>query len=216
MIITQPDRVLLARQIKEYGPRLSGSLLDVGAGRVRRYASYLPHIQSYQTLDANPNSGADIVGSAEAIPLESESKDSILCTQVLEHVPHPQKAVAEMFRILRSGGYCLLTAPQMNELHEEPHDYFRYTCHGFRQILEDAGFKVIQIDQRGRYPATIMQLRIRHMINTWKPYENRMTMLILAPLTYLLTRFALWRDSSSRNPADTLDTIGWCVLAQKP
>ena len=36
----------------------------------------------------------------------------------------------------------------------------------FVDTLEDAGFKVIQIDQRGRYPATIMQLRIRHMINT--------------------------------------------------
>ncbi len=216
MIITQPDRVILEEQIRRFAPSLKGRLLDVGAGKVLRYKNLCTNITEYQTLERDASYGADIVGNAEAIPVPDASYDSVLCTQVLEHLPHPQKAVAEMFRILRPGGYCLLTAPQTNELHDEPYDFFRYTNHGFRVVFEDAGFIVENIDQRGKYHCTTMQIRIRHMVNTLKPYQNKGAMLLLAPLTAVLTKYARWRDNISKSPAVSMHAIGWCVLAQKP
>lgn len=216
MIVTQPDRTLLLRQIERLAPTLQGDLLDIGAGECRRYAALFKHVKSYRTLDPNAQWNPDIVGSAEAIPLPDASVDSVLSTQVLEHVPHPWIVIQEMFRVLRPGGHVLLTIPQVNELHEEPHDYFRYTSYGLQSLLTDAGFVVEDMHQRGKYHAMTMQIRIRHLINTWKPYQRKWVMLILGPLTLILTKYAVWRDSVSRNPAAALHTIGWAVLAKKP
>jgi SAM-dependent methyltransferase len=216
VIVTQPDRVLLGYEVGRYAPKLTGALLDIGSGRSRRYGALFSHVASYTTLDRDTDWKPDLVGSAEKIPLPDESIDSILCTQVLEHVPHPQVAIAEMFRVLKKGGRCLLTVPQENELHEEPHDYFRYTNYGLRVLFEEAGFTIEAMDQRGGYHAMMMQIRIRHLVNTWKPYERKLAMWILAPLTLLLTNYALARDRACRNPAAKLHTIGWCVLARKP
>lgn len=216
MIITQPDRVLLLQQVERHAKELHGKLLDIGSGRSRRYDALFRHVSSYRTLDRDASWKPDLIGSAENIPLPNASVESILCTQVLEHVPHPAKAVIEMFRVLSKGGSCLLTVPQENELHEEPHDYFRYTKYGLQALLEEAGFTIEAMDPRGGYHAMMMQIRIRHLVNTWKPYERRWAMWILAPLTLLLTKYALWRDRFCHHPAAKLHTIGWCVLAKKP
>lgn len=216
MIITQPDRVLLAEEVARHAPMLRGTVLDVGSGRYRRYQHLCTGATEYRTLDHDPAGGPDIVGSAEHIPLPDASVDGVLCTQVLEHLPHPWLAIAEMYRVLRPGGRIVLTAPQTNELHEEPHDYFRYTNYGLRRLFEDAGFVVEAIEQRGKYHATLMQIRIRHLVNSWRPYDRRWAMWILCPLTMLLTRWAIWRDSVSSGPAVALHAIGWCVLAKKP
>ncbi len=216
MIVTQPDRYLLNEQIAKYAKKLNGDLLDVGCGRCRRYDALFKHVKSYRTLDRDTDWKPDVIGSAEAIPLQDKSVDSILCTQVFEHLPHPWIAIKELFRVLKPGGYCLFTVPQTNELHEEPHDYFRYTSYGLRSLFTEAGFTVEAMDQRGKYHCMMMQIRIRHLINTWKPYENKLAMWILCPLSILLNKYAIWRDSISKSPEVALHTIGWCVLAKKP
>lgn len=215
MIIAQPDRQILQAQIARFGPSLRGSLLDVGAGRSRRYQKVCTNVATYTTMDVTAEGGADIVGSVEAIPFPDAHFDSILCTQVLEHVPHPHIAMKEISRVLKSGGYCLLTVPMWNELHEVPHDYFRYTNYGLKTLFQDNGFEVEVMDQRGKYHALKAQLKIRHMIDRWKPYENAMAMNLLAPLTILMTKWALWRDAQDKTPASALHAIGWCVLAKK-
>lgn len=215
MIVMQPDRYILNEQIARFANELKDDLLDVGCGRCRRYDALFTHVKSYRTLDRDVSWTPDVIGSAEDIPLPDNSVDSILCTQVFEHVARPHIAIKELFRVLKPGGKCLLTVPQTNELHEEPHDYYRYTKYGLTTLLEDAGFHVEAMDQRGKYHSMMMQIRIRHMINTWKPYERRWAMLLLCPLSIVLTKFAMWRDKISTSPAVALHTIGWCVLASK-
>lgn len=216
MIILQPDRILIAKQVACYAPSLKGDLLDVGSGRSRRYASVCTNVTSYKTMDVSDAGKPDIVGSAEAIPCDDASFDSVLCTQVLEHVPHPVKVIQEIYRVLKPGGQCLLTAPQWNELHEIPHDYFRYTCYGLRTLFEDAGFKVEHIEQRGGYHALRTQICIRYLIDRFHPYENRLAMLIIFPLSVLITKWGIWRDTLDTSAANRLHAIGWCVVARKP
>lgn len=216
MIVPQPARQLIDDQIRRYGPHLSGMLVDLGAGQIRRYKKHCPNVHEYKTLDHDDAHSPDIVGSCEAVPLPDASVDSVLCTQVLEHLPHPWIAVKECFRILKPGGKCLLTAPQTNELHELPHDYYRYTNHGMRVLFEDAGFSVDVIEQSGGYYAMMAQLRIRHAINGWKPYERRA---FLAPVTlyaWILTKTAYLLDGWFPSEENRWHTIGWCVLATKP
>lgn len=215
MIITQPARTLIAAQMIKFGSLLCGDLLDVGAGSLRRYQCCFPRIHTYRTLDVNANSGADIIGSAESIPLPDASVGNILCTQVLEHVPHPWLAIQEMYRVLRPNGLLLLTVPQMNELHEIPHDYYRYTNYGLRQLLQEAGFEVRHLEQSGSYHSLIAQVKIRHWVNRLQPYSRMWALWILAPITYLYTQYALWMDRRFPSEEASWHAIGWCVVAEK-
>ena len=216
MIVTQPDRVLLRQQVAKFAPHLSGKLLDVGGGDGRRYKGIAPEVTSCVTLDMNPDLKPDLVASAEAIPLEDNSIDSVLCTQLLEHVPHPWIVFKEIHRVLRPGGKALLTVPQLNELHEEPHDYFRYTIFGLRSMAADTGFRVLEVDQRGRYRCCMAQMRIRRWIDALRPYQNRWAMLLMALPTLLYTNWAIWRDERDSSPAVAKHTIGWALVLEKP
>jgi len=215
MIVTQPDRILLREQVRKFAGELRGSVLDVGGGDGKRYRHLLQHAESYRSLDTNAKLSPDVVGSAEDIPLDDASVDSILCTQLLEHLPHPRRALSEMLRALKPGGLILLSAPQWNELHEEPHDYFRYTCFGLRTMCEEVGLQVKVMDQRGAYHSCQAQMRIRYWIDRLQPYKRWWAMCILAPLSMVYTRYALWRDALDHSHASAKHAIGWALLLQK-
>ena len=59
----------------------------------------------YKILDKVADYSPDIVGDIHELPLEDNSVDAILCSAVLEHVEEPQRAVKEMYRVLKKGGY---------------------------------------------------------------------------------------------------------------
>lgn len=64
----------------------------------------------YTTADLS-NPTADMHFDIQSIPFESDSFDAILCSHVLEHVPDDRRALAELLRILKPGGWALLQAP---------------------------------------------------------------------------------------------------------
>lgn len=215
MIISQPDRILLQRELALLAPQLSGAVLDIGGGTGKRYKGLFAHAKSLRSLDLNPDLHPDIIGDAEAMPIESDSVDGIVCSQMLEHVPHPWKALAEMHRVLRPGGKVILTVPQLNELHEEPHDYYRYTIFGLRTLCIEAGFTILEEHQRGKYHALMAQNRIRRWIDGWHPYQNPLAMLLLSPLSAAYARLALALDAVDTSAASAKHAIGWTLLLQK-
>lgn len=136
-------------------------VLDVGAGDAP-YRELFGHAR-YRTVDWSESlhpraSSSDIVASAEAIPLPDASIDLVLLTQVLEHVPDPKPVLAEQLRLLRPGGRLALTAPLVWELHELPHDYFRYTGPGLERLLATAGFEAVDVRPRNDCFTTLAQL----------------------------------------------------------
>lgn len=136
----------IQRAAAELAP--GSSILDVGAGDAP-YRELFAHA-SYLTCDwehsiYKPDRPPDIVATASNIPLDVASVDAILSTQVLEHVAEPSSVLAEFFRLIKPGGRLWLTAPLAWYLHEEPYDYYRYTSHGLRFLLERAGFIEIEI-----------------------------------------------------------------------
>lgn len=215
MIIPQPDRILLAREIETHARRLSGDILDIGCGKLRRYARFCTSVKTYRTLDVDASFEPDIVGSAEAIPLPDASVDAVICTQVLEHVEHPWIAMKEIARILRPGGKCLITVPQTNELHEEPHDYYRFTKYALESLCRDNGLRIDAMEQRGSFFATQAQMHIRGLINRWSPYQNRIAMYALWPVCAFLAFAGMKRDEFSRHPTFLRHAIGWCFVATK-
>lgn len=213
-MIFQPDRYLLKKQVKKYALYIRGVVLDAGSGEGDRYKSFLK-FDKYITLDINSNSGADIIGSVENIPLKENSVDSIISTQVLEHVKNPQKAASEFYRVLKSGGYCLVTAPQLNELHEEPNDYFRFTKYGLEEIFNQAGFKIIVTDRRGGFWSAHMQIQIRYAIDLFSLKKIKILRWIFQPFILLNGITAILLDFIDKSRANSKHAIGWLIIAQK-
>ena len=136
-------------------------VLDAGAGDAP-YRELFAHTD-YKTTDwtESPHPGArsaDIIASLDALPVEDASFDVVLCTQVLEHVAEPALVLAELRRVLRDGGELWLTVPFVGELHEEPHDHYRYTSYGLQGLCERAGFGEVRTWPLGGYFTAMAQL----------------------------------------------------------
>lgn len=84
----------------------------------------------YVVLDYVDTYHPHIVGDLQNMPLPDSSEESIVCLAILEHVENPFKAVAELHRVLKSGGQCLLYVPFLYYYHAERgyyQDYWRFT-----------------------------------------------------------------------------------------
>jgi hypothetical protein len=53
--------------------------------------------------------------------------------------------------VLKPGGRLLLIVPHEWEVHQSPHDYYRYTRHGVRYLLDRAGFEAVVIEPVGGF-----------------------------------------------------------------
>ncbi len=99
----------------------------------------LPPTASVTTFDIDPTSSADVIGDIceTNSVLPSESFDLLICTEVLEHVSNPFLAVMEIRRLLKPGGRAYLSAPFNFRIHGPLPDNWRFTEHGWRQLLSD-------------------------------------------------------------------------------
>jgi len=149
----------LSEDIQKYAKYAKGTLLDIGAG-LAPYQPFFKNIKKYIKMDNfnYPGAKPDIIGDALNIPLKKGSIDSIFSSQVLEHVTNPKKMVNEIHRVLKKGGVCILTTHMAQVLHGEPHDYFRFTEHGLRELFKK--FNYIEIKQNGGALLAIFQLFI--------------------------------------------------------
>lgn len=133
-----------------------GLTLDIGAGSLNYRGLIEKTGAQYKSLDFaktknkyQKNYNLDYIGDAQELPINDHQFDTVFCSQVLEHIPEPQKAVKEIFRVLKKNGYALISAPHLAYLHNEPYDFYRYTKHGLRYLVETAGLKIINIQPIG-------------------------------------------------------------------
>lgn len=120
----------------------SARVLDYGCADVP-YRHFFPPSADVVTVDlpGNPNAAVE-VASDGTLPLESESFDAVMSTQVLEHVSDPRLYLSECHRVLRPGGRLLLSTHGIFPYHPDPTDYWRWTSDGLRRIVAEAGFEV--------------------------------------------------------------------------
>ena len=136
-------------------------VLDVGAGTCP-YKNLFVHCEYYsqdfkkypgEKLGGTEKYGdIDIASDILSIPAEDGFFDVILCTEVLEHVPEPIKAIKEMVRLLKKGGKILITAPLGSGLHQLPfHYYGGYTPEWYKKFLPENGIIVKEIKPNGGF-----------------------------------------------------------------
>jgi SAM-dependent methyltransferase len=136
--------------MKEVVSYSKGELLDVGCGGSPFYPLFLQKTNSYVKTDIITSSGnPDIYSSITDLPFKDESFDTILCTQVLEHVFEPFHAFNEMKRVLRHGGIVIIGTPFIYWIHEAPVDYFRYTRYFYQKVAKMYDFEILYLKEVG-------------------------------------------------------------------
>jgi SAM-dependent methyltransferase len=202
-------------------------ILDAGAGELRNKSLCIHLIyvsqdfcqydgrgdaQGLQTGTWN-TSQIDLVCDITNIPEPDASFDVVLCSEVLEHLPDPLKALDEFARLLKPSGRLILTAPFASLVHFAPYHYASgFSRYWYEYHLPRRGFEIQELTPNGDWFSYTKQemLRLPAMARRYGDW--------CWPLAYLVAGigliYFLLRGKSRR--ADDLACFGWhCVAIRK-
>lgn len=140
-------------------------LLDAGAGecQYKKHCGHLKYVaQDIAVYDGKGDAGLqtgswdfskiDIVCDILDIPEPDASFDAVLCTEVLEHLPDPVRALDEMARLLRPGGMFIITAPFWSLTHFAPYHYATgFNRYFYEFHLGRLGFDIVEMTPNGNF-----------------------------------------------------------------
>jgi SAM-dependent methyltransferase len=167
-------------------------ILDAGCGR-QQYKKFCAHLKYYSqdfgkyvadekdsitaSYDNYQYGRLDYVGNIWEVDAPDSSFDAILCTEVLEHVPHPNRTIKEFSRLLRPGGTLILTVPSNSLRHMDPYYFFSgFSDRYLEKTLSDYSFTKIHINAVGSYHQWLMVEAFRCM-----RHEGLLAMMLLMP-----------------------------------
>lgn len=194
-----PDKIIkdiLWRDISYASAYAKGTLLDIGCGSKPYKQLFEKHVRRYVGID-KCSSHADMQKDFFATKIPHDSFDTILCTQVLEHVPNPNAFLKNISRVLKQNGIAIVTAPLVAALHEEPNDYYRFTKYALRDLFKNNGFSIISLKEEGNWISSTITMTAFYLESTCNRYLLRIPkkiviawlMLFGTLLSYLPSRF---------------------------
>jgi SAM-dependent methyltransferase len=190
-------------------------VLDAGAGE-GQYAHHFAR-QRYCGVDlavgdtAWDYSKLDVLADLTALPFRDGVFRAALNVVTLEHLREPAQALAEIARTIEPGGRLLVAAPHEWEVHQAPHDYFRYTRYGLQYLLEKAGFEPIEIRPAGGY----FRLVARRLLNGLQFFTGGVRWLGFIPAAILLVPPALILPLLDPLDRERNFTAGYICTARK-
>jgi SAM-dependent methyltransferase len=191
-------------------------VLDAGAGEGQYAAQFVR--QRYCGVDLAVGDvdwdygKLDAIADLCALPFGDGVFDAALHIVTIEHLREPGRALAEMARTLKPGGRLLVAAPHEWEVHQAPHDYFRFTRYGLEYLMERAGLEVVEIRPAGGY----FRLLARRLLNGLQFFTGGVRWLGFIPAAILLAPPAMilpWLDWLDREKNFTVGYVCWARKA---
>lgn len=147
----------LRRDLAEVLAASPGRLLDVGCG-AKPYRCFAPRAAAYIGIDVLPGPEVDhVITPSGPWPLVDGEFDTVVCTQVLEHVVSVEHVLAECRRVLRRDGTLLCTVPFLYNEHGSPFDFRRFSARA-TSVFESAGFEVREVRRQGAVGSSVAVL----------------------------------------------------------
>lgn len=204
----------IERAVENFSNSLPGAsrVLDGGAGETQYKRLFQRH--RYVAVDlavgdaAWDYSSIDALADLSRLPFRDNSFDAALNIVTLEHLSDPAGALAEFARVLRPGAPLLVVAPHEWEVHQAPHDYFRYTRHGLELLLRRARLEPVEIAPVGGF-WRLLSRRLLNGVQQSPALLKPFTALLFIPLALVV---------AALDPLDLRRdfTLGYRCLARKP
>jgi SAM-dependent methyltransferase len=146
----------------------TGRLIDLGCGKVPLFEAYKKYVTDNICVDwkntAHKNEYLDFeCDLTKKMPFQDNEFNTLILSDVLEHIPQPEKLWHEMHRIMTPKGKIILNVPFCYALHEEPHDYYRYTEHALRRFAEQSNFDILLLKPIGGTPEILADILAKHL-----------------------------------------------------
>jgi SAM-dependent methyltransferase len=162
-------KIIENKNVLHFAPEKILSELISRHAREYKKADYLAEGYYFDQIDYN-------IDISDMPIIENESFDCVIACDVLEHVQNHVGGMKELYRILKKGGYCILTVPQRDNLDvtfEDPTinttdgrknaygqaDHLRIYGNDFNKMLEDCGFEVSAIS-KGSFADRIVERNV--------------------------------------------------------
>lgn len=203
---------------------LRNRVLDVGCGdrwieeNIRSGTEYIG-LDYPLTVSKGYPGRVDVFADGQRLPFKADSIDTVLLLDVLEHIVSPGSVLAEAYRVLKPGGLVVLQVPFLYPLHDEPHDYHRWTDYGLRLLLERQGFKINELIHYGNPVRTASALAAISLAKSiLDAVSQRHPALILAPFMIVAMPFIniIGWLISILTPNSTFMPLGYRAVAVKP
>jgi SAM-dependent methyltransferase len=129
---------------------VAGRLLDLGCGKVPLFGAYKDRVTDTVCVDWSDGDHVDLVCDlAQALPFADGSFQTVIASDVLEHLADPQFAWREIARVLAPGGVVLLNVPFLYPIHAHPHDHFRYTGFALAHFMRSQRLEPVALQPIG-------------------------------------------------------------------
>ncbi|MCK5131411.1 MAG: class I SAM-dependent methyltransferase [Candidatus Sabulitectum sp.] len=146
-----------------------GRLLDLGCGKVPLYSAYKDCVTDNTCVDwgnsLHRNKHLDHeCDLTKPLPFKDGEYDTVILSDVLEHMPRPELLMKEISRVMSPDGILLMNVPFYYWIHEEPHDFYRYTEFALRYLSETSGMEVIVLTPTGGAPEIMTDIYAKNIL----------------------------------------------------
>ncbi|OGP21559.1 MAG: hypothetical protein A2054_00915 [Deltaproteobacteria bacterium GWA2_55_10] len=138
----------------------SGTVLDIGGKARGRRGSFSPafsDVSRWVYLNIDPLSGPDLICSLPDLPIQDGSADTAVMTEVLEYMPDFRRSLDELRRVLKKGGYAVVSSPFLNPIHAGHGDCIRMTEELLKKEISSR-FEVTRFERMGGAAAVIFDI----------------------------------------------------------
>ena len=190
-----------------------GALLDLGCGKVPLFAAYAPYVGDVICVDWSPGEYIDLpCDLTQPLPFGADRFDTIILSDVLEHLPEPELLWREITRVLRPGGAIIMNVPFYYSVHAHPHDYYRYTNFALERFVKLNGLTLILLEPVGGLVEIVADL-----------FAKAFSKLpLIGPPLAMLTQFVVGAFGRTRLGAKVARVssrhfpFGYFMIAQRP
>ncbi|PKF61723.1 hypothetical protein CW745_10410 [Psychromonas sp. psych-6C06] len=193
-----------------------GNLLDLGCGQVPLFEAYRGYISDNTCVDwggsLHRNEYLDLEHDlTKPLPFGDGLFDTIILSDVLEHIPEPERLFSELFRVLSPNGKLILNVPFYYWIHEQPNDYYRYTEFALKRFVERSSLTLIKLESIGGVPEILADILAKNLLRI--PIFGKCLSSFLQWATIFFIRTRIGRKVSNR----TKNTfpLGYFLVAQK-
>lgn len=189
-----------------------GIVLDIGGRDRGLFIKPKNKVQKWIFADINREYNPDIIlDVTKMIQIDSNSIDVVNAIELFEHVFDIEKGLKECFRVLKKGGFLVISIPFLFQIHADPLDFQRWTFYKWKIELKRIGFKIEKFIVMGKFYTCLAE-----MIKIKLKSHNLGKVLLhfITPFLNLFIRYD-YKPINKKDPVINSFHGGYFIIAKK-